>query len=338
MRELLMLKKRSALVLALGLAIAVNAIAGAVSLAQPPNRYSHCPNFHSDQSNHRSAFCYRRGDRGGNITMIQQRLSPQYYRGREDGIFGSVLEQAVKQFQRRHGLTPDGIVGSSTIATLCDLSLRDPSLSTPQRDTSSQVCHVGLTSIDEDGNSVDFKHYQSDHSKTQTKQSVIPRALIRAMQQDLSQHIYEHEPGNYNSFSGYIFFRDLNSDRRPEAIVYPEIGIPCSNRSCAIFIYTPSGRDYRRISADRPNGYSGVFGSRNQPSVGLLPTRNRGWQDLATRLFNYDTRTEEWVRIRYDRQGYRLLDSATVPEPSTKLESASLRVINFNILLRSRHP
>lgn len=338
MRGFLMLKKRSALASASGLAIVLTAIIGSSSLAQSPNRYSRCPNFHSDRSNHRSAFCYRRGDRGRNVAIIQQWLSPQYYRGREDGIFGPALEQSVKQFQRRHGLTPDGIVGGATIATLCDLSFNNSSITSEQQGVVSRVCHTGLTSVDEDGNFVDFKHHQLGQPKTQTGQSTIPSALIRAMQRDLSQHSHEYAPGNYHSFSGYIFFRDLNGDRRPEAIVYPEIGIPCSNRSCAIFIYTPSGRDYRRISADRPEGYSGVFGSRNQPSVGLLATRHQGWQDLAMRIFNYDTRTEDWVRVRYDRQGYHLLDSPTVPEPSNKLESSSLRVIDFNTLLRSEHP
>jgi len=156
MRELLMLKKRFALVSALGLAIALTASAGSSSLAQPPNRYSRCPNFRTDQSNHRSAFCYRRGDRGENITTIQRWLSPQYYRGREDGIFGSALEQAVKQFQRRHGLTPDGIVGGPTITALCDLSFNNSSITAEQQGVVSRVCHTGLTSVDEDGNFVDW--------------------------------------------------------------------------------------------------------------------------------------------------------------------------------------
>ena len=35
-----------------------------------------------------------------------------------DGIFGPVAERAVRRFQRRHGLVPDGIVGPLTRAAL----------------------------------------------------------------------------------------------------------------------------------------------------------------------------------------------------------------------------
>lgn len=41
-------------------------------------------------------------------------ISLGYLSGKADGVFGKNTEDAVKAFQRKHGLTPDGIVGDST--------------------------------------------------------------------------------------------------------------------------------------------------------------------------------------------------------------------------------
>ena len=66
-----------------------------------------------------SAASYRRGSTGSVVTQIQQKLSNWgYYSGDIDGIFGSRTESAVLSFQRKNGLTADGIVGSQTLAAL----------------------------------------------------------------------------------------------------------------------------------------------------------------------------------------------------------------------------
>ena len=67
----------------------------------------------------------KRGDRGNDVTTLQyilsyiglfyENISPIAY---IDGIFGSVTEDAVKQFQREFGLAADGIVGSATWSKL----------------------------------------------------------------------------------------------------------------------------------------------------------------------------------------------------------------------------
>ena len=59
------------------------------------------------------------GARGDDVKKIQQRLkSWGYYSGAVDGIFGSGTLAAVKSFQRKNGLTADGIVGPKTAAAL----------------------------------------------------------------------------------------------------------------------------------------------------------------------------------------------------------------------------
>lgn len=66
-----------------------------------------------------SAAAYRRGSTGSTVTEIQKRLKNWgYYDGTVDGIFGSGTEAAVKRFQKKNGLTADGIVGPATLAAL----------------------------------------------------------------------------------------------------------------------------------------------------------------------------------------------------------------------------
>ena len=65
------------------------------------------------------AASYRKGDSGGTVTEIQKRLrSWGYYDGAVDGVFGSKTEAAVKAFQKKNGLTADGVVGPMTLAAL----------------------------------------------------------------------------------------------------------------------------------------------------------------------------------------------------------------------------
>ena len=59
------------------------------------------------------------GSRGEDVEKIQQRLKNWgYYTGKVDGIFGSGTLAAVKSFQRKNGLTADGIVGPKTAAAM----------------------------------------------------------------------------------------------------------------------------------------------------------------------------------------------------------------------------
>jgi peptidoglycan hydrolase-like protein with peptidoglycan-binding domain len=55
-----------------------------------------------------------KGDRGAKVERVQRALglTPA------DGVFGKQTRRAVKRFQRRHGLTPDGIVGPATLRAL----------------------------------------------------------------------------------------------------------------------------------------------------------------------------------------------------------------------------
>lgn len=59
------------------------------------------------------------GSRGSNVVLVQTKLKQWgYYDGVVDGVFGAGTSSAVKVFQRRNGLTSDGVVGPRTYAAL----------------------------------------------------------------------------------------------------------------------------------------------------------------------------------------------------------------------------
>ena len=61
----------------------------------------------------------RQGSRGGEVKEVQRRLKQWgYYTGAVDGIFGAGTKKAVIAFQKKNGLTADGVVGKATYKAL----------------------------------------------------------------------------------------------------------------------------------------------------------------------------------------------------------------------------
>ena len=61
----------------------------------------------------------RYGSRGDEVKQIQTKLKNWgYYNGSVDGIYGSKTVEAVKYFQRKNGLTADGIAGTKTLSAM----------------------------------------------------------------------------------------------------------------------------------------------------------------------------------------------------------------------------
>ena len=59
------------------------------------------------------------GSRGEEVKKIQEKLKAWgYYSGSVDGIYGSQTFEAVKKFQRKNGLTADGIAGTKTLQAM----------------------------------------------------------------------------------------------------------------------------------------------------------------------------------------------------------------------------
>jgi pimeloyl-ACP methyl ester carboxylesterase len=93
---------------------------------------------------------------------------------------------------------------------------------------------------------------------------------------------------------------DLNNDGSKETIVLYRHR-RCSNRSCSIdiFKFGNQKKSYNFISE--------IGTSRGWLEVALLPTKSRGWQDMAVRYFSYETRTVDWYPVKFDGKEYKIL-------------------------------
>lgn len=61
----------------------------------------------------------RNGSRGDEVRQIQQKLIEwDYLDGSADGIYGAATEKAVRAFQKRNGLTADGVAGPATLRAM----------------------------------------------------------------------------------------------------------------------------------------------------------------------------------------------------------------------------
>lgn len=66
-----------------------------------------------------AAVSYRMGSSGSVVREIQTRLKNWgYYTGDVDGIYGSKTAAAVKYFQKKNGLTQDGVAGTATLSKI----------------------------------------------------------------------------------------------------------------------------------------------------------------------------------------------------------------------------
>lgn len=72
------------------------------------------------------------GSRGNDVKTLQSKLNLM-----ADGIFGPLTQEAVKEFQRNNGLTPDGIVGTKTWDKL--------GFSTNKRNITEIIVHCSAT-------------------------------------------------------------------------------------------------------------------------------------------------------------------------------------------------
>ncbi|MBN8210704.1 peptidoglycan-binding protein [Bacillus sp. NTK071] len=80
----------------------------------------------------------RYGDRGQSVTNLQSQLkSKGYYNYSVDGVFGSITQQAVRNFQSANGLSVDGVAGPNTFGALSGAASAKPSSSVKSASTSN---------------------------------------------------------------------------------------------------------------------------------------------------------------------------------------------------------
>jgi peptidoglycan hydrolase-like protein with peptidoglycan-binding domain len=78
----------------------------------------------------------RLGDRGSQVSALQESLAVAGFPGGADGIFDEATQKAVMRFQQAKGLAPDGIVGPQTLAALPVIG--GPNPSSPRRNRSNR--------------------------------------------------------------------------------------------------------------------------------------------------------------------------------------------------------
>ncbi len=63
----------------------------------------------------------KNGTRGANVKLLQQNLNACGYKLEEDGIFGKLSTQALKEWQAQNGLVADGIYGKKSEAKMKEI-------------------------------------------------------------------------------------------------------------------------------------------------------------------------------------------------------------------------
>ena len=76
-------------------------------------------NKYREENSVQCATVIKQGQTGSMVKTIQTKLKKWgYYSGSVDGIYGAQTKKAVMYFQRKNGLTADGIVGAKTLKAL----------------------------------------------------------------------------------------------------------------------------------------------------------------------------------------------------------------------------
>lgn len=162
----------------------------------------------------------KRGSKGEFVKALQKALvktGDYLYDSPIDGIFTSVTEWAVRHFQRRTGITVDGIVGFETWDTLSKILLA--------------VAYQNLPVV----RSIDLS--QIWYVLSENSQDVaLERAIVRSL-------------GGETNFTRYYYNRvDLNDDGKYEVIVYLVTANPTNTNEYPILIFQPEGKGYRLVS------------------------------------------------------------------------------------------
>lgn len=115
-------------------AVLMSATSGSTSNSGSGNSSS---DSSSDQTYAECTLSY--GSTGSEVKKMQQALKALGYNVSADGSYGALTQMAVTQFQKRNGLTADGVAGSATLKLLYSGSAKeaDPSDNTPTIDDST---------------------------------------------------------------------------------------------------------------------------------------------------------------------------------------------------------
>lgn len=114
-----MKKMKRIAVAAAGLFVYCSAAAIAAPRAKAQNAATYAAECNADEAAVFAVAVLRKGSKGNEVKEVQRRLKQWgYYSGGVDGVFGAGTRAAVIAFQKKNGLTADGVVGKATYKAL----------------------------------------------------------------------------------------------------------------------------------------------------------------------------------------------------------------------------
>ncbi len=114
-----MKKMKRIAVAAAGLFVYCSAAAIAAPRAKAQNAATYAAECNADEVAVSAVAVLRKGSKGNEVKEVQRRLKQWgYYSGSVDGVFGAGTRAAVIAFQKKNGLTADGVVGKATYKAL----------------------------------------------------------------------------------------------------------------------------------------------------------------------------------------------------------------------------
>ncbi len=114
-----MKKMKRIAVAAAGLFVYCSAAAIAAPRAKAQNAATYTAECNADEVAVSAVAVLRKGSKGNEVKEVQRRLKQWgYYSGSVDGVFGAGTRAAVIAFQKKNGLTADGVVGKATYKAL----------------------------------------------------------------------------------------------------------------------------------------------------------------------------------------------------------------------------
>ena len=114
-----MKKMKRIAVAAAGLFVYCSTAAIAAPRAKAQNAATYAAECNADEAAVSAVAVLRKGSKGNEVKEVQRRLKQWgYYSGSVDGVFGTGTRAAVIAFQKKNGLTADGVVGKATYKAL----------------------------------------------------------------------------------------------------------------------------------------------------------------------------------------------------------------------------
>lgn len=102
-------------------------------------------------------YTYKNGSRGDNVKILQMQLNVKAACGIDvDGIFGNKTKECVKKYQRKYGLSVDGIVGRQTCNSLNGTTTQTPSPSPSVKPSPSPSTKPNVETVPENSLNVTY--------------------------------------------------------------------------------------------------------------------------------------------------------------------------------------